>query len=408
MSALGNFLLISTLSLLPCALWLLYFASQSRYKQPSRRVILYTFLLGALSTLPALAVNIAGERVLSALSGRSEWTYPLILFFVVAPAEELLKLLVVYLYSYRQPEFDEPLDGVIYAAAAALGFAAVENAIFLAETGPLLLLVRGPLTNPGHALFSALWGLSLSRAKAAPNMARARLPIIARGYLLAALLHGTFDLLLLAAGRIHLLLFALVAGAVLALFFWVRSRIRFYRDSSPHREGTIMLRSITKCEACGTRGESGQTCPECGRMLPEPEELQVCPVCETRQRRDATFCVRCGANLQLPAAVSLERRPRFVAILPGGRERIAFILDQEEVAIGRTLNNEFVIEHPSVSKRHARVIAEETDFALQDLGSINGTFINGRRVQRARLEDGCEVRFGQASFVYRGGRNDER
>jgi pSer/pThr/pTyr-binding forkhead associated (FHA) protein len=127
----------------------------------------------------------------------------------------------------------------------------------------------------------------------------------------------------------------------------------------------------------------------------------LCPICSTQQRSGAKFCARCGANMKLPAADNLDARPHFVTIAPNGEGRIAYILNRGDIQIGRTLDNEFVIEHPSVSKRHERVVAEASDYALEDLGSINGTFINGRRVKTARLEDGCEVRFGQASFVYR-------
>src|SRR5262249_56515294 len=139
--------------------------------------------------------------------------------------EELLKLMVVYFYAYRRQEFDEPLDGVIYSAAAALGFAAVENIVYLAENDPRLVLLRGPLSNPGHALFSAIWGLSLSRAKARPNLTSERLPIIARGWVFASLLHALFDTLLVFSSRWSIVFFAILVGVMVALFFWVRTRI---------------------------------------------------------------------------------------------------------------------------------------------------------------------------------------
>ncbi|HYE74747.1 MAG TPA: FHA domain-containing protein, partial [Blastocatellia bacterium] len=85
-----------------------------------------------------------------------------------------------------------------------------------------------------------------------------------------------------------------------------------------------------------------------------------------------------------------------------GEERIAFILTRKEILIGRTLNNTFVIEHPSVSKQHARIAVENGGYSISDLGSSNGTFINGERVTAStKLEDGCEVRFGHARFIYR-------
>jgi len=401
MGALRDLVLISTLSLVPCALWLWYFASQSRYKRPSRRVIGLTFLLGALATIPAFGLNLLAQTAWVGVFGRSQWTHLAILVLVVAPIEEFVKLLVVYGFAYRRPEFDEPLDGVIYSASAALGFAAVENVIYLAQTSPLLVLLRGPLTNPGHALFSALWGISLSRAKAAPNLPFERFRIIAGGWLLATLAHATFDLLLVASSSQHLVFLTVLVGGVLVLFFGVRSRLHSYRDASPHREGTIFVQTFVYCQECGTKGAASTLCSGCGSLLPEPEELVLCPICSTQQRSGAKFCARCGANMKLPAADNLDARPHFVTIAPNGEGRIAYILNRGDIQIGRTLDNEFVIEHPSVSKRHARVVAEASDYALEDLGSINGTFINGRRVKTARLEDGCEVRFGQASFVYR-------
>jgi hypothetical protein len=316
-----------------------------------------------------------------------------------------MKLLVVYLYTYRRPEFDEPLDGVIYSATSALGFAAIENVIYLAQYDPLLVLLRGPLSNPVHALFSALWGLSLSRAKAAPNLARERFPIIIGGWMAASVIHSLFDILLVASSKLHIVFFGLLVLAMSGLFFWVRSRIRYHSETSPHREGTLFMLLYRYCQECGARGTAGMRCAKCGALIPQPDELDLCPVCSTTQRPGAKFCSRCGANMRLPAKENLDTRPHFVSVTPDGQERIAYILNESEIMIGRTLNNAFVIEHPSVSKRHARVVAEDDQYALYDLGSSNGTFVDGKRVKETRLQDGCEVRFGRAHYVYRAQRS---
>src|SRR5262245_28772979 len=186
MAWLTQIILVPLLSLTPCALWLWYFSSRSRYKRPAWGVLGVTFALGALATIPALALNLIGQSLLIKYFGRTQLSRGLVLFFVVGPIEELLKLLVVYFYAYRRKEFDEPLDGVIFSATAALGFAAIENVVYLAQNEPMLVLLRGPLSNPGHALFSAVWGLSLSKAKAAPNLVRQRLPVVANGLLRAS------------------------------------------------------------------------------------------------------------------------------------------------------------------------------------------------------------------------------
>ncbi len=401
MTWITQIILAPLLALPPCALWLWYFCSRSVYKRPAWRVVVVTFALGGLATIPALALNLAGQSLLIDLFGRTQFSHILTLIFVVGPVEESLKLLVVYLYAYRRKEFDEPLDGVIFSAAAALGFAAVENVFYLARNDPALALLRGPLSNPGHALFSALWGLSLSRAKAAPNLPRERAPIVARGFILASLLHSLFNLLLLAAARLNAAFFALLIAVMVALFFVVRSRIKFHSDTSPHREDTLYLPLRRYCQECGHRGTAGSQCIKCGAFIAEPEEVELCPVCSTTQRPGAKFCSRCGANIKLPLKENLDTRPRFVSISSLGEERIAYILNEAEISVGRTLNNSFVIEHPSVSKRHAKLTARDDEYTLYDLGSSNGTFVNGKRVKVSKLADGCAVRFGRAQFVYR-------
>ncbi|NBO65703.1 MAG: FHA domain-containing protein, partial [Acidobacteria bacterium] len=115
----------------------------------------------------------------------------------------------------------------------------------------------------------------------------------------------------------------------------------------------------------------------------------------------AKFCKDCGANIKIPAEETLDTRPHFLSVSSKGEERIAYILDQEEICVGRTLNNEFVIKHESVSKRHARIVNRQDDYLLSDLGSSNGTFVEGRRITEIKLVDGYEVRFGRVNYVYR-------
>ena len=111
MPGLTQILLVPLLSVLPCALWLWYFSSRSLYKRPAWRVLCLTFALGALATIPALVLNLAGQSLFMDFFGRTQRSHILTLLFVVGPVEELLKLLVVYFYAYRREEFDEPLDG---------------------------------------------------------------------------------------------------------------------------------------------------------------------------------------------------------------------------------------------------------------------------------------------------------
>ena len=87
MEYLHSYLLIPALSLLPCVIWLVYFYVQSRYKTPPLRLIFLTFLLGALATIPALALNLMGQNLFLAFAGNTSLSRVLMLFIVVGPVE---------------------------------------------------------------------------------------------------------------------------------------------------------------------------------------------------------------------------------------------------------------------------------------------------------------------------------
>src|SRR5512137_1755434 len=181
------------LSLIPCLIWLAFFYFQDWYQREPIWLIFVTFLLGAASALVALVLNTAGSAVLLAALGKTTLYKICELWLIVGPVEEFVKMSAVLVFAYRRKEFDEPSDGVIYAAAAALGFAALENVIYLARHGEQIIMLRGIFANSGHALDAAIWGLALSKAKAAPNITSKRVGIIALGWLLAAAVHALYD-----------------------------------------------------------------------------------------------------------------------------------------------------------------------------------------------------------------------
>ncbi len=85
--------------------------------------------------------------------------------------------------------------------------------------------------------------------------------------------------------------------------------------------------------------------------------------------------------------------------LPSGKE-IIHDLSEQTTTIGRLAENTLQIEDDSVSSSHAEIFAEEDRFFVRDLGSTNGTFINGEKIEKAILQEGDELCFGSVVTLF--------
>lgn len=126
-------------------------------------------------------------------------------FLIVGPVEETVKWLAIRLYAFRSSRFDAVVDGAVYGAMAGLGFATIENAIYVgrevvlasqaaesvsaAEIGLQTAAVR-TLAGPGHVIYSAFAGYYLGLAKFNPEDAG---PIVVKGLVIASVLHAVYN-----------------------------------------------------------------------------------------------------------------------------------------------------------------------------------------------------------------------
>lgn len=77
-----------------------------------------------------------------------------------------------------------------------------------------------------------------------------------------------------------------------------------------------------------------------------------------------------------------------------------FVIDQPEVVIGRDPQSNIVLSDHGVSRRHARIFQTETDFVIEDLGSSNGTYVDGVPVVSCVLHGGDSVQVGHTLFLF--------
>lgn len=170
-----------------------------RYEAEPTSLLIFAFAWGAaVATFGALVINTASTEVIRASGGD-----PTSASFLVAPfVEEGFKgLAVLLVLLLRRREFDGVVDGLVYAGMAGIGFAFVENVLYLGRTladagagGTLVVFVIRCIVSPfAHPLFTAAIGVGLGIAARAKNMAlRALAPI--GGYLAAVSLHGAWNL----------------------------------------------------------------------------------------------------------------------------------------------------------------------------------------------------------------------
>lgn len=170
--------------------------------QPLRSLVV-TFMLGVLFASFAAVANSAFRDVFLLLG-----PVGLVLFFylVVAPVEEAVKLLAVRMHGYRQEEFAAVVDGAVYGAVAGLGFATIENVLYITQQymqtaapggqTPLVSTLQTAavrtFAGPGHVIYSGIAGYYLGLAKFNPEN---RGPIVVKGLLIAGFIHGTYNVL---------------------------------------------------------------------------------------------------------------------------------------------------------------------------------------------------------------------
>jgi len=248
-------IITAALTLLPVILLLRFFYKRDLHPEP-RGAIVGTFVRGVLAVIPVLVVAGVLSRLLP--SGLGSWTRAwFVAFLLAALPEEYFKLRVLLGYSAAQPCFDEPMDGLVYGATAALGFAALENAMYAWSGGWSVALLRAFTAVPMHAIAGALLGYGIAQQVFPPRRATG----ILRGFVAAMLLHGFYDFFLLgaqygeAAGIVSssqiLLLFALSMLVLLVGSIWViRTLRRIREDQKPTVPPTDLSGAFDEEDAC--------------------------------------------------------------------------------------------------------------------------------------------------------------
>jgi FHA domain/zinc-ribbon domain len=149
--------------------------------------------------------------------------------------------------------------------------------------------------------------------------------------------------------------------------------------------------SVVYCQECGFQNpESANYCSRCGALLSKGE-----PAAETTQ----TFSPEELAEHLEHEDFGLEG-PALVVRAGGGRAGESFKPTGERTRIGRSPDCEIFLDDVTVSRNHAILVQENGKFRVEDQGSLNGTFVNRKRIDTAPLVEGDEVQIGKYRMTF--------
>ncbi|HZI92131.1 MAG: FHA domain-containing protein [Actinomycetota bacterium] len=148
------------------------------------------------------------------------------------------------------------------------------------------------------------------------------------------------------------------------------------------------------CPECGfANAEGANYCQKCGAFLAEAD----------KQEGDTTAAYQLDETGELKP-VDMEQLAAEGATLAirsgGGRAGEVFAVAGERMTIGRSPEAEVFLDDVTVSRNHALLVRRRDDLYIDDLGSLNGTYVNRRRIESHRLQNGDELQVGKYKLTY--------
>ncbi len=180
-------------ALAPVLIVIIYIYIKDKYEKESKRMLAYTFLLGAVVSIIITTILYKFfDLFLPIPDDYSIWQQFVKAFFIVALIEEFSKYVIVRYFNQPRKGFNEPFDGIIYAVMVSMGFAALENIMYVFQGGMQVALLRAFTAIPAHAIFAVLMGYFMGKAKFSKNKMKWNLI----GLSLGIVFHGTYDFFL--------------------------------------------------------------------------------------------------------------------------------------------------------------------------------------------------------------------
>jgi protease PrsW len=218
-----------TIAFVPVVLILVYVYHRDKYSKEPFWLLLISFLGGALIVPPIIWWETGMMNIMpffSEVNHQALYTS----FAVAALCEESMKFLVLIIFVYRSNYFNEKFDGIVYAVYVSMGFALVENLLYVLDGGQTVGLTRALTAVPAHAIFAISMGYYLAKSK---FTARNRFGKLVLALIIPIVLHGTYNYILMSDMKFLLLSFVLYVFLLYKLGF---KRMKSSIDHSVYKD----------------------------------------------------------------------------------------------------------------------------------------------------------------------------
>ena len=145
------------------------------------------------------------------------------------------------------------------------------------------------------------------------------------------------------------------------------------------------------CTHCGHRNPEGSRfCASCGAILQDETTVSFTPI----EPHDEAADELAAAHRELQEGQAL------LAVQRGPNAGSRFLLDADVTTLGRAPESDIFLDDVTVSRRHAEIRREDGRFSIHDAGSLNGTYVNLRRVEDTELADEDELQIGKFKLAF--------
>jgi len=215
------------IALSPVFIILFYVYFRDKYEKEPIRLLIRALIAGAFVVVPVMFAGQFLQTLKPEMGKVGDAFYTS--FILAGFTEEFFKFVILYLIIWRNPNFNEKFDGIVYAVFVSLGFAAVENILYVSDGGVKVAMLRAVTAVPAHALFGIRMGYFFGIAHMYSELRR---PFLFKALMVPVLLHGIYDFMLLS--NVGILLLAFIPYLVWMYFSGFR-KMKVISDSSVFR-----------------------------------------------------------------------------------------------------------------------------------------------------------------------------